>query len=338
MQSPYELLVLAGDDVARLLPMCDCIDIMAATLAGLAAENAVQPLRTVIALPDGRGSLYTMPAHAGSPPALAVKLVTVFPGNESGPLPTHQGVVVLFDAADGRPVALIDAAEVTAIRTAAVSAVATSALANGDAGDLALIGAGVQARTHLEAMLAVRPIRRVRVWSRTADRAHAFAQRESRRHGIRIEPVAGPGEAVDGADLICTVSAASSPVIHGDRIAAGAHINAVGASTSGTRELDTTTIVRARVFVDQIEAALAEAGDLILPIRERAIGPDHILGALGGVLAGAIDGRIARDDITVFKSLGLAVEDAAAAGLLYERASAGPLRAPSVRMPPRTSD
>ncbi|MGH7504491.1 MAG: ornithine cyclodeaminase family protein, partial [Longimicrobiales bacterium] len=175
MRSPHDMLVLTGDDVARLLPMHDCIELMAATFLALARGESVLPLRTVIALPDGRGSLYTMPAFAAAAGALAVKLVTIFPGNHGGALPSHQGVVLLFDGTDGRPVALIDATEITALRTAAVSAVATRALARADAGDLALLGSGVQARAHLEAMRAVRPVGNVMIVSRSPERADALA-------------------------------------------------------------------------------------------------------------------------------------------------------------------
>ena len=333
--SPFALLTLDVDDVARLLPMRDCIALMADTLASLADGHGVLPLRTVIPLPDAAGWLYTMPAFAAAPPALAVKLVTIFPANHGGPLPSHQGVLILFDAGDGRPVALIDATEVTAIRTAAVSAVATGALAREDATELALLGAGVQARAHLEAIPLVRPVRRVRVWSRNAGRTLAFAERMARRLAFPIEAVPDARAAVEGAHIVCTVTSAGAPVLRGEWLAPGAHVNAIGASTPATREVDTATIRRARVYVDRRAAALAEAGDLLIPIAEGVITTAHIVAEIGDVIRGTADGRSGPADVTLFKSLGLAIEDAAAAHLLYQRALADPAR-PIVHLPPRS--
>jgi ornithine cyclodeaminase/alanine dehydrogenase-like protein (mu-crystallin family) len=334
-RDPFELLVLSGDNVARLLPMRDCIPLMADTLAALADGRGLLPLRTVMSLPDEAGWLYTMPAFAAKSAALAVKMITIFPANHGGPLPSHQGVVVLFDAADGRPVALIDATELTALRTAAVSAVATRALARAEAGDLALLGAGVQARAHLEALPLVRPIHRVRVWSRNAERAAAFARAMTGAHGLAVEAVADARAAVDGADIICVATAARAPVLCGEWLTAGTHINAIGASTPQARELDSAAVRRARVYVDRREAALAEAGDLLIPIAEGVISPAHIVAELGEVLAGRAGGRMDADEITLFKSLGLAVEDAAAARLLYDRAAADPTL-PVARLAPRS--
>jgi ornithine cyclodeaminase len=316
--SAADLRVFTAADVARLLPMADCIELMAATLHALGRGEAVQPLRTVIALPRAAGWLYTMPAFNGEPRALAVKIITIFPANHGGPLPSHQGLLILFDPDNGRPAALIDAAEVTALRTAAVSAVATRLLARTDAAELALIGAGVQARTHLDAMCRVRPIRRVRVWSRDPDRARAFA-RHARREDISIEAVPDAEQAVAGAAVICVVTAARTPVVRGAWLTPGAHINAVGASTPDARELDTDAVARARIFVDRREAALAEAGDLLIPIAEGALPADFAPVEIGDLLAGTGTGRTADTDITLFKSLGLAVEDAACAGFLFER-------------------
>ena len=216
----------------------------------------------------------------------------------------------------------MDAAEVTAIRTAAVSAVATRALARADAHDLAILGSGVQARTHLEAMLHVRPIKRVRVWSRTPEHAGAFAERESRRHAVEIEPAGSARGAVKGADIICTVTASRQPILKGDWIAPGAHINAVGSSVRSARELDATAVQRARLYVDRRESALAEAGDFLLAKEEGAVGDDHIQGELGEVLLGTVQGRRSAEEITLFKSLGLAVEDLAAAHAILAKATA----------------
>lgn len=304
---------LGPSDVRRLLPTAECIDVMADAFAALGRGEAVLPLRTVIQQPDGRGSLYVMPAFLGHPGALAVKLITITRGNEERGLPTHQGVLVAFDVETGEPAALIDAEELTAIRTAAVSALATRLCARDDTGDLAIIGTGVQAASHLEAMLCVRELRRVRVYGRDRTRRNAFAEHGSGLHGIDVEPMGSARAAVEGADLICTVTASPTPVLEGDWIAPGAHVNAVGASSPGTRELDTAAVRRARIIVDSREAALAEAGDLLIPIGEGALEPDAIRAELADLVLHRREARRSEAEITLFKSLGLAIEDAAAA-------------------------
>jgi len=271
-------------------------------------------------LPDPANMLILMPAYLGDPPALGLKVITIFPGNAGTEFDSHPGVVMLFDTAHGQPLAIMDASEITAIRTAAVSGVATRLLAREDAGDLALLGSGVQARTHLEAMLAVRPIRRVRVWSPTAGRLRAFAESASRRHGRAVEVSGSAREAVAGAEIICTCTASAEPVLLGDWIAPGAHINAVGSSTAGARELDTAAVARARLYVDRRESTLNEAGDFLIPKREGVIDDAHILGEIGDLLLDRAPGRTSPDDVTLFKSLGLAIEDVASARHIYEKA------------------
>jgi ornithine cyclodeaminase len=313
-------LFFARSDIERLLPVAECIDVMADAFAALAGGGAAQPLRGVLHLPDGSGSLYTMPGWLGDPPALAVKMVGVFHGNRERGLDTHQGVVALFDAQTGEPRAIMDAAAVTAIRTAAVSGLATRLLAREDAGDLALLGSGVQARTHLEAMAAVRPLRRVRVWSPTPERRDAFVSDAALRTSIPVEAVGSAEAAVRGADLICTVTAAQSPVLRNEWVQAGAHINAVGASTPTARELDGALVARAWLCVDRRESALAEAGDFLMARAEGVIGDDHIRADLGDLVTGRVPARGSPAQVTVFKSLGLAIEDVAAARYILERA------------------
>lgn len=313
------VLVLDQSEIYELLPMEECIEVMAEALASLAAGDALNPLRRVLVLPEARGLLATMPAYWGTGPALGVKVISIFPGNEGSAFNTHQGVVMLFDAARGHLQAIMDAAAITALRTAATSAVATRLLAREDAGDLAILGSGVQARTHLQAMKRVRRIRRVRVWSRQLPHARAFAERYSHQEVV-IEPVPSAREAVVGADLICTVTSAREPVLCGEWLSPGAHINAVGSSTPSARELDTAAVVASRLFVDRRESALHEAGDFLIPKAEGAIGDDHIRGEIGDLLLGRIAGRTAPTDITLFKSLGLGIEDVAAAHFLYHKA------------------
>lgn len=306
------MLVLTRRDVERLLRMPACIALMRETLAARAHGKTLQPPRAAIR-PDGTGTMLTMPAWVADPTALGVKVVSVFPGNHHLGLDSHQGAVLALDPGTGQVLAILEAGAVTAIRTAAVSAVATDLLANPDAGDLALLGAGAEARTHLAAMAAVRPLRRVRVWSRSAERAHAFAQSVVAPGVPPIEVMPSAEAAVRGASIICTVTASSTPVLSGAWIARGAHINAVGAHTPDTRELDTDAVTAARIYVDARESALAEAGDLLIPIAEGRLRPADIHAELGEVLTGARTGRGASDEVTLFKSLGLGIEDVAAA-------------------------
>jgi ornithine cyclodeaminase len=312
--------LVGAREVTALLPMPECIEVVAAALASLARGEAVLPLRSAVRLPDGRGLLGLMPAYLGEPRTLGLKAVTVMPGNHGTELDSHQGVVMLFECERGRPVALVDAGVITARRTAAASALATRLLARAAASDLALLGSGVQARAHLEGMQAVRALRRVRVWSRDAAHARAFAERASARHGLAVEAAPSARAAVEGADLVCTVTSAVEPVLRGEWLAAGAHVNAVGACFAAARELDTAAVVRARLFVDRRESALAESGDFLIPRREGAIADDHIRGELGDLVLGRLPGRTAPDEVTLFKSLGLAVEDLAAAHHVWRRA------------------
>ncbi len=317
------MLILGREEVERLLPMGECIEVMAEALATLARGEALQPLRQAHWLPDRRGLLGVMPGallDGEDGAVLGIKVITVFPGNHARGEESHLGSVLLFEAEMGKPLAILDAAGITEIRTAAVSALATRLLAREDAGDLALLGSGVQARSHLAALREVRPLRRVRVWSRHPESARRFAAEESARHGLPVEAVATARDAVEGADLVCTVTSAREPVLEGAWLAPGAHINAAGACTPMARELDTEAMLRARLFVDRREAALAEAGDLLIPLREGRLGEDHIAGELGDLLLGRIPGRRSPDEITLFESLGLAVEDVAAARHVWRKA------------------
>lgn len=315
-----KVLVINQAEVARLLPMGECIEAMEGALKALAQGDALLPLRQVVPLPRGMGALAAMPGYSETLKAVGVKVITVFPGNRGTDYDSHQGAVLLFEAGHGSLKAIVDASEVTAIRTAAVSAVATRALARPTAADLAILGSGVQARTHLDAMFLVRPIKRVRVWSPTPGHAQAFAERESRRHAVKVEAMASARGTVKGADIICTVTSSREPVLRGDWIEPGAHVNAVGASVKAARELDTPAVKKAHVFVDARASALNEAGDILVPLAEKAIREDHIRGEIGEVLAEKVAGRKASREITLFKSLGLAVEDLAAVHFIYTRA------------------
>lgn len=315
------LRVLNKADVERLLPMVTCIDLMDGALRALSRGDALLPLRTMMWLPDRSGLLGLMPGYLGEPRSFGFKVVSIFPGNHDAGLPSHQGVVMLFGVERGEPLGVFDADAITAIRTAAASGVATRVLARADAADLAILGSGVQARTHLDAMRAVRTLTRVRVWSRTPVHAAEFAKRESARTGLPVEASPTAEAAVRDADLICTTTAAKEPVLLGEWLSPGAHVNAVGACFAGNRELDSVAIRRARLFTDCNESARNESGDFLIACREGAIGGAHLLGEIGGVLLGQLEGRRSPEDITIYESLGIAVEDLATAHYLLQRAA-----------------
>ena len=312
-------LVIDHATVRRLLPMEEAIDAMTRAFRALAEGKAILPLRSIVWTPDRTGGLGVMPGFL--PDRLGLKAVTVFPGNHGTELDSHQGVVLLFEARRGQLLAILDATEVTAIRTAAVSALATRLLAREDAGDLAIFGSGTQARTHLSAMLAVRPIRRVRVWSRDPENARAFSARESRRHGVSVDVSLSAEDAARGADLLCTVTSTREPFLRGEWLSPGAHVNAVGSSVPSARELETGAVARGRFFGDRRESIVNESGDFLSARREGAVNDDHFAGELADVLAGTIPGRRSAEEITIFKSLGLAIEDVAAADHVYGRAT-----------------
>jgi ornithine cyclodeaminase/alanine dehydrogenase-like protein (mu-crystallin family) len=302
--------------------MSECIDLMQRTMIAVAERRAVVPLRSVLVMPGDRGMMGNMPGYLAEPECFGIKLVSLMPRNKPPLYSSHLGVVLIFESEHGQPVALVDAAEITAIRTAAASGLATRLLAVRDAGDLALLGAGEQARSHLQAMLAVRALRRVRIWTREPAKAAAFAEAEGAKHGILIEPVATVREAVAGADIICTVSKAREPILLGDWLSAGVHLNVVGSSIATAAEIDTAAVVRARFFVDYRESTVNEGGEYLRALRAAAIGPEHILAEIGEVANGTKAGRLAPTDVTVYKSLGIAPQDLASAHFVLEKARA----------------
>jgi ornithine cyclodeaminase/alanine dehydrogenase-like protein (mu-crystallin family) len=316
-----EIRVLRAADVRALLPMADCIELMQRTMIAVSQGRVVLPLRTILVMPGERGMLGNMCAYLADPECFGAKLVSLSPRRP--PVhSSHLGVVLLFEPEHGYPVALLDAAEITAIRTAAASALATRLLAREDAGDLALLGAGEQARSHLEAMLCVRKLHRIRVWARDSERAAAFARQASARHGVSIEPCASVREAVAGADIICTVTKARDPMLHGECISPGAHLNVVGSSRADAAEVDTATVLRARFFVDHRESTINEGGEYLRALRTGAITPEHILAEIGEVAAGVKPGRRTADEVTLYKSLGIAPQDLASAHHTLEQARA----------------
>ncbi len=313
-----ELLIINGEQVRQLLPMAACMDVMASALQALGRGEMQNPLRTFTWLPDKRGLLAAMPAIA--PDVMGIKVISVMPGNMNTEYESHMGAVMIFDTTYGRPLALMDASEITTIRTAAISGVATRLLARQDASDLAILGTGAQAMSHLEAMLVARQIKRVRVWSRSAENRQKFAVQAQARFGIPIELTETAQAAVIGADIICTTTSSTQPVLKGEWLADGAHLNVVGASTRQNREVDTAAMLKSSLFADRRESVLNEAGDFLIPKQEGAIDDSHIRGEIGEILLGQIPGRQNSSEITLFKSLGLAVEDLASAHYIYHQA------------------
>jgi ornithine cyclodeaminase len=312
--------LISEKDVRAVLTMDDLIAAMEAALVAFCTGTVAQPLRTIVDA-GGRGFFGVMPAYLPGPDALGAKLVTLFPGNARAGLPTHLATIVLLDAATGALVAIIDGRYITEARTAAVSAVSVALLAREDASTLAIVGAGVQGRSHLEAITRVRSIRDVRVWSPTESSRLEFLREMQPKTAAAISIARSAREAVEGADIVVLATAARQPVVQNEWIADGVHVCAVGACRPDQREMDSALVARAKLFVDSRTGATSEAGDVIIPMKEGAIDASHIAGELGEVAAGTRPGRTSPGEVTIFKSLGMAVEDVAAAHLAFTKAS-----------------
>jgi len=320
------VIILNEEDVHQLLPMNECIDVMERAFKALARGEVEQPLRTIFRPPGVKGVMAMMPTfRGGEAPLFGLKSICVFPGNAAIGKDAHQGAVILFDGTTGELRAIANASAITAIRTAAVSGLATRILAREDASTLAIIGAGVQARTHLDAIACVRKLARVRVAASRLESAETFAREMKSHVDCEIEAVDELEKAVRNADIVVTATTSREPVVRREWLARGAHINAVGTFSPKARELDTATMASASIFVDRRESAFNEAGDYLIAAGEGAIGPDNILAELGEVLIGQHTGRSSSDEITIFKSLGLAMEDLAAAEYCYRKALGGGL-------------
>jgi alanine dehydrogenase len=302
--------------------MHDLMATMEKALVEFSAGRVQQPVRTVLEVGDRKAFFGVMPAYQRTPPALGTKLVTVYGSNLDIGLPSHLATIVLLDPETGALLAIMDGRYITEARTAAVSAVSTRLLAREDADVLAIIGTGVQARSHIEALPLVRRFREIRVWSPNAERRRAFVQEMRAHSSIKITELPSAREAVAGARVVVTVTASREPVVDASWIEPGAHICGIGACRPDQRELDPRLVARARFFVDSRAGAMAEAGDFVMGVKEGVFGAEHIAGELGEVAANRIAGRQGDDQITIFKSLGMAVEDVAAAHLAYERAAA----------------
>jgi ornithine cyclodeaminase len=315
------VIILNEHDVAELLPMNECIEAMERAFTALARSEVEQPLRTIFRPPNLKGVMAMMPTFRASDlPLFGLKAICVFPGNAAIGKDAHQGAVILFDGRTGEVMAIANASAITAIRTAAVSALATKILAKQDASRLALIGAGVQARAHLEAIACVRNLQHVTVAAKSKENAERFVAEMKSHVPCEIEPVDSAETAVRDADIIVTATTSREPVVRREWLGPGAHINAIGTFSPKARELDTATMAEASVFVDRRESAFNEAGDYLIAAGEGAIGPESVLAELGEVLVGKHPGRKLAQELTVFKSLGLAMEDLAAAEHCYRKA------------------
>jgi ornithine cyclodeaminase len=308
------VLVLSEHDVRELLDMESCVAAMEDVLARLARDELHNPLRSIMR-PPGPAMMGLMPAYRGGDiPSFVLKEIVVAPQNSTRGLDPHQGAVLLHDGITGKLIAILNASPITEIRTAAVSGAATKALARKGARTVAILGSGVQGRSHVDAMQTVLEDPIIRIWSRNPAHAEALALETHSLVATSVE------EALDDADVVCTATATREPIVELGWLAPGAHVNAAGASIRTARELSSETVAAATLFVDRRESTLNESGDYLFAVEEQGIGPDHIVAELGEILAGAHPGRRGDDELTVFKSLGIAVEDLAAAELCVARA------------------
>lgn len=317
------MLVLTRSQVRDLVPMPDAIGLMKTAFAELSAGRTVSPLRTVIPIPDLQGDALFMPAYVPGMDALGLKTVSVFRRNPDRGLPVIHAIVALVDPESGEPLAIMDGTYLTALRTGAVSGAAADLLARPDSSVLAAIGAGAQGVMQIAAVCAVRPITRViavDVNEATLERLRQLLRDGWPEIEPRLETTTDSGAAVREADIICTATTSHTPVFRDDHIRPGTHISAVGAYTPEMQELPAETVARATVVVDAVDAALAEAGDLIIPLRDGLVSREHFSRELGMVASGMAPGRASRDEITLFKSVGNAVQDVVVAKRAVDRA------------------
>lgn len=319
-----KLRLLSSVDVRRALPMRECIELMKTAFTQVSMGQAAVPLRTQIPILSNEGVTLFMPAYLAQSGDLGAKIVSVFSHNPERDLPTIHAVVIVLDSTTGVPVALMDGAYLTALRTGAASGAATDLLARKDAHVVAIFGAGTQGRTQLEAVCTVRSITRVLVFDINPEQAVSYVN-EMRARGApipgEIHIAASPEEAISQADIVCTATTSIQPLFDGRKLRPGTHINAVGAYTPQMQEVDAETVQRAKVVIDSRQASLTEAGDLIIPLKQGVITEEHIYAEIGEVIAGLKPGRISKDEITYFKSVGVAAQDIAAARRVLNKAT-----------------
>ena len=312
--------LLTEAEVVSLLSMDNLLDAMEDALRRFSVGEVVQPVRTVVPVSATEAVFLLMPALVRNPDVLGAKLVTLFAGNAAFDLPTHLATILLLSPETGALIGIMDGRYITEVRTAAVSAISASRLARDESAVMAIIGSGVQARSHLQALDRVFELEAVRIWSPTPDHQAMFLEEMAPATTARLVGTDSAEQAVHGADIIVLATSASTPVVQDEWVKDGAHVISVGACRPNQREMDPTLVQRGRLFVDSRAAALVESGDIVLGIQEQHFDRSHILGELGEVVAGRVQGRQSPRDVTIFKSLGLAVEDVVAADLVYRRA------------------
>jgi len=309
--------VIDESQVAELLPAKESIRVVREAMIAFSRGGVLVPLRSSIPIEENKSMLF-MPGASKELGFYGAKLISLHPENDPQCGPTIQGLIALFEYDTGTPKAIIDGASVTGLRTAAASALATDLLARPDARSLGIFGCGLQAKTHLDAIASIRDLDQVLVWSRNHDSALAFAEQQSQRTGLAVKAMLDPMAAAT-CDILCTVTAASEPILKGTWIKPGAHINLVGSHSLSAREADTPLIAQSGVYVDSLASAIAEAGDIMIPVQEGAITQEHILGEIGQLASGDISGRLDDTQITLYKSLGITAQDLFTAAFIYRR-------------------
>lgn len=318
------MLVLNREAVAASLSHAECVDLMDGAMRAVSRRDVVMPLRQFMAVPDTQGKLGMMPGYVGATddqePVFGIKVVSKFPREPGSPHSSHVGAVLLFETKDGLPVALMDGRELTAIRTSATTAMATRVLARTDAASLTFVGCGEEARHHIQAILPVRPIKRIVIWGRNVDRAKEFAAAQTLPSGVSIDVEPDLQKAAADAEILCTVTSATQPILKGEWLKPGVHVNLVGAAVRASAEADVEVVKRSRFYVDYLPSALEQAGELVNAIEANVVSADHVVGEIGAVLNGDAPGRASDGEITVYKSLGVSAQDLAAGMAAAENA------------------
>jgi len=310
--------------VAASLTHAECVDVLSDTMQSVSQRDVIMPLRQFIQIPDTPGKFTMMPGYLGKPKCFGVKLVSKYPPGESSPHGSHVGAVMVFDADTGVPYAMLDGGELTAIRTSAASALATRELSRTDSKILTVMGCGDEARHHIQAILSVRPLQKIVVWGRSPARAQAFVndclERKLIPENVDIKVEADAPTAVSQADIVCTVTASDQPILKGEWLRAGTHVNLVGAAIRSSSEADTEVVRRVKFYIDYRESAMAQAGELLNALESGVVDESHIIGEIGQVVSGECDARANEDEITLYKSLGVSAQDLAAGKRAFENA------------------
>ncbi|MFL2770548.1 MAG: ornithine cyclodeaminase family protein [Rhodospirillaceae bacterium] len=311
------MLVMNRSVVARSLSHAQCIDVLEPAMRVVSQGDTEMPLRQFMAVPYTAGKMGLMPGYVGKrsatdPAVFGVKIVSKFPRELGSDYSSHVGAVLLFNAVDGIPIALLDGAELTAIRTSAASALATRYLANDDAQTLVLLGCGEEAAHHIHAIHAVRPLKKIIIWGRNTERARQFTLQHPLADDIEFSVESDAELAVKKANILCTVTSSTKPILKGAWLQPGLHVNLVGAAVRASSEADTDVVRRSRFYVDYLPSALAQAGELLNAIESNLVAQDHIVGEIGAVISGVVPGRQSDGEITVYKSLGVSAQDLAA--------------------------